>query len=85
MEAQVLAAEAPTGVLDQVRDLRELIEASALAHEHASQLGDDVRAAIEGSDILRMVAPRAVGGLEADPLSLIEVLRQLAYYDASTA
>jgi alkylation response protein AidB-like acyl-CoA dehydrogenase len=85
MEAQALATQAPAGVLDQVRSLRELIEESALAHEHASELGEAVREAIEGSDILRMVAPRAVGGLEADPLSLIEVLRELSYYDASTA
>jgi alkylation response protein AidB-like acyl-CoA dehydrogenase len=72
------------GVLEQVRSLRELIERSAEANEQASDLSPEVREAIEQSDILRLMAPREVGGIEADPQLLIDVIRQLSYYDGST-
>lgn len=76
--------EEPTGALAQVRALRSLIEASAQAHEGASQLGDDVLEALDQSDIFGLMAPRELGGGEADPQVLIDVIRELSYYDGST-
>ena len=84
MEAQALVELKPPGPLDEVRALRELIERCADADNGASQLAPEVIAAIEEADILRLMAPREVGGLEADPQALINVLRELSYYDGST-
>jgi alkylation response protein AidB-like acyl-CoA dehydrogenase len=84
MDGQALTGEAAAGVMDQVRALRAEIEASAREHEQASELGAALREALEASDILRLMAPREVGGLEAPPPLLIDVLRELSYIDGST-
>lgn len=76
--------ERTASLLEEVRALRGLIERSAAEHENASELGAELRQAIEESNLLRLMAPRAVGGLEADPQLLIDVLRELSYYDGST-
>lgn len=78
------SGERASNLLDEVRGLRGLIERSASAHEHASELGAELVRAIEDSNLLRLMAPREVGGLEADPQLLIDVLRELAYADGST-
>jgi alkylation response protein AidB-like acyl-CoA dehydrogenase len=83
MKAQAKAKDDLTGVMDQVRALRGLIEASALADEEATELSDEVREAVERSDILRLMSPREVDGLEAQPDLLIDVISELAYYDGS--
>jgi hypothetical protein len=67
MDASELIGEEPAGALQQVRALRSLIEASTAAHEGASQLGDDVLEALEASDIFGLMAPRELGGGEAEP------------------
>jgi alkylation response protein AidB-like acyl-CoA dehydrogenase len=82
--AAALTDAAPDEVLNEVRALRDLIETGATAHEGASELGPEVREALEQSNILRLMAPRAVGGLEASPRVLIEALRELSYFDGST-
>ena len=84
MDASDLIGGEPAGSLQQVRALRALIEASTAAHEGASQLGDDVLEALHDSDILGLMAPRELGGGEADPQVLIDVIRELSYYDGST-
>lgn len=84
MDASDLVGGTPAGALEQVRVLRPLIEASAQAHETATQLGDDVLEALHASDILGLMAPRELGGGEADPQSLIDVVRELSFYDGST-
>ena len=80
----VRAGERALSVLEEVRAMRGLIERSALESENASELGPELRQAIEASNLLRLMAPREVGGLEADPQLLIDVLRELSYYDGST-
>jgi alkylation response protein AidB-like acyl-CoA dehydrogenase len=84
MDATDLVGETPASALEQVRALRRLIEDSARAHESATQLGDELLEALHASDILGLMAPRALGGGEADPQTLIEVIRELSYYDGST-
>ena len=75
MSTETVSIHKPPNVLEQVRSLRELIERSAEANEQATDLSAEVREAIEQSDILRLMAPREVGGLEADPQLLIDVIR----------
>jgi alkylation response protein AidB-like acyl-CoA dehydrogenase len=83
MDTQSLATDKPSNIMEQVRSLRELLERGADANEHASELGAEVRKAIEQSDIFRLMSPRAVGGLEAEPQLLIDAVRELSYYDGS--
>ena len=83
-EVSVASGEPASSLLEEVRGLRGLIGRSAAAHEHASELGAELVRAIEDSNLLRLMAPREVGGLEADPQLLIDVLRELAYADGST-
>jgi indole-3-acetate monooxygenase len=84
MDTQPSVTEDAIHAMEQVKSLRELLERSADANEHASELGAEVREAIEQSDILRLMSPREVGGIEADPQLLIDVVRELSYYDGST-
>jgi hypothetical protein len=84
MSASGRAEERPSHLLEEVRALRGLIERNAVENEHASELGAELRQAIEEANLLRLMAPREVGGLEADPQLLIDVLRELSYYDGST-
>lgn len=84
MDTSDLVGAARRGALEQVRALRALIEDSAAAHEDATQLGEDVLEALHASDILGLMAPAELGGGEADPQTLIDVIGELSYLDGST-
>jgi alkylation response protein AidB-like acyl-CoA dehydrogenase len=71
-------------MLERVRVLRDLIESSADAHEEATELSPEVLDALEQAEIFKITAPAVVGGLEAHPLLLIDILRALSYFDGST-
>jgi alkylation response protein AidB-like acyl-CoA dehydrogenase len=71
-------------LLSQLDALRDLIESCADADEQASKLSDDVLDALEQAELFKIMAPRAVGGMEAHPLQVIEALRKLSYFDGST-
>jgi alkylation response protein AidB-like acyl-CoA dehydrogenase len=70
--------------LDRVRALRGLIEGCAARDEAATQLADEVCAALYEAGLFALVAPREVGGEEAHPDAMIDVIRELSYYDGST-
>ena len=71
-------------LLPKLDGLRDLIESSADANEQASRLSDEVLSALEQAELFKIMAPRAVGGMEAHPLHVIEALRKLSYFDGST-
>jgi len=71
-------------LLERLHALRELIESSAEADEEATELSDEVLDALEQVEIFKIMAPRAVGGMEAHPLLVIDALRKLSYFDGST-
>jgi indole-3-acetate monooxygenase len=71
-------------LLPELDGLRDLIESSADANEQASRLSDEVLSALEEAELFKIMAPRAVGGMEAHPLQVIEALRKLSYFDGST-
>jgi alkylation response protein AidB-like acyl-CoA dehydrogenase len=71
-------------LLPKLDALRDLIESSADADERAAKPADEVLDALEQTDLFKIMAPRAVGGMEAHPLLVIDALRKLAYFDGST-
>jgi indole-3-acetate monooxygenase len=84
IEAKRAATADAQGLPAKLDALRELIESSAEADEQASRLSDPVLDALEQAELFKIMAPRAVGGMEAHPLEVIEALRTLSYFDGST-
>jgi indole-3-acetate monooxygenase len=83
METNAVCLDALT-LIAGLRALRDLIEASADQGEEATQLCGEVLDALERVELFKLIAPRAVGGLEAHPLDVIEALGTLSYFDGST-
>jgi alkylation response protein AidB-like acyl-CoA dehydrogenase len=85
MEPKTKAIHADAGsLLERLDALRELIESSADANEEATKLSDEVLDALEQVELFKIMAPRAVGGMEAHPLLVIDALRKLSCFDGST-
>lgn len=75
--------EAQPDWLACVRALGPMIDAEAAANESASELSPKVVAALDRAGIFGLMAPRAVGGGEAHPLALLDVIAELSYWDGS--
>lgn len=75
--------EAQPDWLACVRALGPMIDAEAAANESASKLSPKVVAALDRAGIFGLMAPRAVGGGEAHPLALLDVIAELSYWDGS--
>ena len=85
MNVATTKATADAGLLlERLDALRALIESSADANEEATELSGEVLEALEQAELFKIMAPRAVGGIEAHPLLAIEALRKLSYFDGST-
>jgi alkylation response protein AidB-like acyl-CoA dehydrogenase len=73
-----------TPLLARVLNLRETIERDADADENATQISDAVMRALDEAGVFKLMAPAALGGLEAHPLAVLDVLKALSYFDGST-
>lgn len=71
--------------LEAARRLAPRLRASAERTEQERRLPDDLVAALAGAGIFRMCVPRALGGSEVDPATLVETLETLAVGDGSAA
>jgi len=60
-----------------------MIDASAAANEEANELSPDVVRAIDELGVYAAMAPREVGGGEAHPDDLIDIISELSYWDGS--
>jgi alkylation response protein AidB-like acyl-CoA dehydrogenase len=69
----------------RARALAPMIEAAAPRTEQARQVADDVMAALHEAQLFRMAMPRSLGGGEATPMAVTEVMEIVAAADASTA
>ena len=85
MNTQPVKAGVPAGesLLARVKALRELIEAKADVDEEATQPADEVLEALMDAGVFTLLAPRGVGGQEAHPREVLDVLKALAYFDGS--
>ncbi len=70
--------------LKTARGLRPVIEAEADAIEAATTLTEPVVAKLRESGLFLLMAPRELGGAEADTSTILDVCEELAYADGST-
>ncbi|WP_437938729.1 acyl-CoA dehydrogenase family protein [Sorangium sp. So ce341] len=73
----------PASLLDAARGLVPLIKEHAQQGERERRLPDPVAKAFRESGIFRMCRPRAVGGLEADPLTALHAIEELSRADGA--
>jgi alkylation response protein AidB-like acyl-CoA dehydrogenase len=68
---------------ERIRALGPRIDAAAAAHETANELDPEVVRLMDEAGVFAMMAPREVGGSEAHPSDLIDVIAELSYWDGS--
>jgi alkylation response protein AidB-like acyl-CoA dehydrogenase len=73
-----------TPLLERVRALAPLVEASADEMEHEAALTDEVAKAVRDSGAIHLMVPTELGGDELDIVGNIEVVEELARQDGST-
>ncbi len=71
-------------MLAKVRALGPIIEAHAAGNELATQIADEVVELLRSAGVFALMVPRELGGSEAPPDVLIDVIRELSYHDGST-
>ncbi|MCB2077322.1 MAG: hypothetical protein KDE55_06435 [Novosphingobium sp.] len=81
MAAETQSTEASW--LDRARALGPMIDAAAAADEDITELSSDVVRALDDAGVFAMMAPREVGGAEAHPDEMIDVISELSYWDGS--
>jgi alkylation response protein AidB-like acyl-CoA dehydrogenase len=65
------------------RSLRPVIERNAEASERRGCLTEETTRALCSSGLFGLMVPRELGGIEADPSTLIDVIEELSYADGS--
>jgi indole-3-acetate monooxygenase len=89
MDLVTSVSDPPAPTLDDLSarldDLLPEIRARAAEAERACTLPADVARALEDVGVFRLQRVRALGGLEADPVVILDVIERLAHADASTA
>ncbi|MEJ2869085.1 acyl-CoA dehydrogenase family protein [Actinomycetospora sp. OC33-EN08] len=82
-------SDRPVPTVDDVRarveSLLPEVRARAAETERACTLPADLAATLEDAGVFRLQRVRALGGLEADPAVILDVIERLAHADASTA
>ena len=72
-----------TGPLNDARKLRELIESEADLVEQSSTMTPKIFDALVDVGLFQLLVPRELGGLEADPVTIIDVCEELSFADGS--
>jgi len=74
---------AAQGLLDATRAILPLVRDGGNQGEQERRLPRHVADAMAEAGVCRMLAPRAVGGLEVDPVTQLDVIEALAHAEAS--
>ena len=82
LKARALADIDP---IERARRLRPMIEAAAPAIEQSRSLPQELRAALHGAGLFRLLLPRKFGGEEVEPATFVTAVEEIAKSDASTA
>ena len=72
-------------LVSRARSLGAMIRAHADATERDRRLAPPVLAAMRDSGFFRMFTPRALGGLEVDPVTMALVVEEIALHDSAAA
>jgi alkylation response protein AidB-like acyl-CoA dehydrogenase len=72
-------------LLAEIESIAPVLAEHATASEALGRLDEPTMAALRSTRLLRLGPPRALGGLEADPVTWVIVLEALARIDASTS
>jgi len=72
-----------TDPLDAARKLRELIESEADLVDESSTMTPKLVDALVDAGLFRLLVPRELGGLEADPATIVDVCEELSFADGS--
>lgn len=72
-------------LLEAVEKIAPVVRANAARADVLRHLPPETVEAIDDAGLFRCIQPRALGGLEADPLTQHEVIEALAYHDGSAA
>jgi alkylation response protein AidB-like acyl-CoA dehydrogenase len=71
-------------LVEQVGDLRELVESHVEEMERERRISDDVLAAIRGTGLNRSLIPAELGGDGRHVLEVLEAVERIASFDGST-
>ena len=87
MNAPTLKAHALADIdpIERARQLRPMIEAAAPAIEQSRSLPQELRAALHGAGLFRLLLPRKFNGEEVEPATFVAAVEEIAKSDASTA
>ena len=80
-----LAKGQPADPVRRARQLRPLIEDSAVAIERDRALPPELLSKLYDARMFKILLPRSCGGDESDPISFVMAVEELAKADASTA
>ena len=72
-------------LLAEVESIAPVVAEHAATSEALGRLDEAIMAALRSTRLLRLYAPLELGGLEADPVTLVLVFEALARIDASTS
>lgn len=72
-------------LVDAARRLAPLIRQYAAQAEHERRVARPVLEALAGAGLQRMFAPRAIGGLETDPVTAARAVEEVALADSAAA
>jgi alkylation response protein AidB-like acyl-CoA dehydrogenase len=75
--------DASNPALEMARSLRDVVRAHAEASERARTLTPEIVEALWKSGLMQVQNPPEAGGLEPDPLQLLELYQELAWQDGS--
>jgi len=81
--SQTLAAD--SDLIGRARNLTDTIRAASDSIESDRRLPRGLLDALHEARLFRMMLPRSVGGLEADPITFFNVIETIAQADASVA
>jgi len=85
IDAPTAKGQTAADPLRRARQLRPLIEAASPAIERERALPPDLLSALYDARMFKMLLPRSCGGEEADPITFVTAIEEIAKADASTA
>ena len=79
----ITASASLSSLLDSVQQIEPVIRAHAADAERERRLPDAVADAMRAHGLNRMMRPRALGGLEADPITAFQVIEEISRIDSA--